>query len=320
MDLTPMWEQIQGMLDYTLTLIPNLIVALLAFLLFLLAARGGRRLALRLSERQRRQRTLGRALGRLVYGGTIILGALAALTIIFPSFSPADMLGALGIGGIVIGFAFRDIAQNFLAGILILLTEPFRVNDQIVYKSYEGTVDDIEVRATTITTYDGRRVVIPNADLFTNAVIVNTAFARRRLEFDVGIGYGDDIGQARALILEALRGAEGVLADPAPDALVVDLAESSVKIRARWWVQPPRRADTLDVQDQVLQAIKERLTTHGIDMPFPTRQILFHDQSEETDGDRRRQREGWPAGAGDVPRPQSVAEAIRAADGARRPD
>lgn len=304
-----MWEQLQGMLDYMLILIPNLVLGLAVFGLFFLVARGLRGLARRFSDERRRHRNLGMVLGRLVYGSVIVLGALIALTIVFPSFSPANMISALGIGGIVVGFAFRDIAQNFLAGIIILLTEPFRIDDQIVYKEFEGTVEDIQVRATTIRTYDGRRVVIPNAELFTNAVTINTAFEKRRLQYDVGIGYGDDIGQARQLILQAMGGVDGVMSDPAPDALVVNLAESTVNIRARWWIQPPRRADALDLQDRVLQAIKERLTANGIDLPFPTQQMLFHDQTEETDGDRRRQREGWPASQGDVPSARGVAAA-----------
>lgn len=312
MDLTPMREQLQGMLDYVLILIPNLIVGLSVFGLFFGAARGLRRLAQRFSEERKGHRNLGMVLGRLTHGAVIVLGGLVALTIIFPSFSPADMLGALGIGGIVVGFAFRDIAQNFLAGILILLTDPFRIDDQIVYKEFEGTVEDIQVRATTIRTYDGRRVVIPNAELFTNAVTVNTAFDKRRLQYDIGIGYGDDIGRARQLMLEAMRGVDGVLSEPAPDALVIELAGSSVNIRARWWIQPPRRADALDMQDRVLQAIKEKLTDNGIDLPFPTQQVLFHDQTEETDGDRRRQREGWPAGQGDGPKPHRMADAVTA--------
>ena len=310
MDVAPMWEHLQGMLDYTLILIPNLVVGLLVFGLFFLAARGLRNLARRFSAERRRHRNLGLVLGRLVYGSTIVLGALVALTIIFPSFSPANLISALGIGGIVIGFAFRDIAQNFLAGILILLTEPFRIDDQIVYGGFEGTVEDIQVRATTIRTYDGRRVVIPNAELFTNTVTVNTAFDKRRLEYDVGIGYGDDISTARRLILEAIRSVDGVLSEPTPDALVVELAGSTVNIRARWWIQPPRRADALDLQDKVLQAIKERLTANGIDLPFPTQQILFHDQTEATDGDRARQREGWPAGTGEVPRPRPLSDGL----------
>jgi small-conductance mechanosensitive channel len=219
---------------------------------------------------------------------------------------PTSLVSALGVGGIAIGFAFKDIFQNFLAGILLLLTEPFRIGDQIKYQDFEGTVEDIQTRATAIKTYDGRRVIIPNAELFTNAVTVNTAYGKRRLQYDVGIGYGDDIARARELILEAMREVKGVLNDPTPEALVMDLAESSVNIRARWWVDPPRQADVLDAQDKVLEAIKNKLSANGIDLPFPTRQILLHDQTETTDGNRRQQREGWPAGKGDVPPARST--------------
>jgi len=140
------------------------------------------------------------------------------------------------------------LLQNFLAGILILLAEPFR-HDQIVFKEFEGTVENIQTRAT-IRTYDGRRIVIPNSELFTNSVTVNTAFENRRL-YDVGIGYGDDIDLAKQLMLE-IHSVNGVLKDPAPDVLVVELAESSVNIRARWWINPPRRADALDARDKVI--------------------------------------------------------------------
>jgi small-conductance mechanosensitive channel len=121
---------------------------------------------------------------------------------------------------------------------------------------------------------------------------------------DVGIGYGDDIDRAKALILEAIARVPGVLREPPPEVLVVHLADSSVDLRARWGVAPPRRANALDLQDQVLASIKHALLTHGIDIPFPTRQVLFHDQTEETEGDRARQREGWPAGKRQILRPR----------------
>ena len=153
-------------------------------------------------------------------------------------------------------------------------------------------------------------MVIPNSTLFTQSVTVNTAFERRRLQYDIGIGYGDDVARAQAIILGALRGVHGVLQDPAPEALVVDLAGSSVNIRARWWINPPLRTDVVTSMDEALHAIRDALTAAGIDLPFPTRQVLFHDQTEATDGDRARQREGWPAGKGDVPGPRSLAGAL----------
>ncbi|WP_431191258.1 mechanosensitive ion channel family protein [Leptolyngbya subtilissima] len=298
------------MVNGIIILLPNVVLALIVFVIFFFVARAIKKIVRNLTRNRRQARNLGMVLGRLAQGTTILVGLFIALTIVIPSLKANDLVQLLGISGVAIGFAFRDILQNFLAGILILLTEPFQIDDQIVFKDFEGTVENIETRATTIRTYDGRRIVIPNSELFTNSVTVNTAFENRRLEYDIGIGYGDDIDEARRLILEAIHETDGALKTPAPDAIVVELADSTVNIRARWWVQPPRRADVLDLQDRVLTNIKNKLTVSGIDLPFPTQQILFHDQTEATDGDRTRQREGWPAGKGKVPQSRSISRSL----------
>lgn len=305
------WEKVQSMINGFIALVPNLVLALIVFGIFFIMAGAIRQIVRQVTRDRRHARNLGLILGRLAQWTTILIGLFISLSIVVPTLRAGDLVQLLGISGVAIGFAFRDILQNFLAGILILLTEPFQIGDQIVFKDFEGTVENIQTRATTIKTYDGRRIVIPNSDLFTNSVTVNTAFNNRRLEYDVGIGYGDDIDQAKQLILEAIRETEGVLSEPAPDALVVDLAASTVNIRARWWVHPPRRAEALSLQDRVLINIKKKLTTNGIDLPFPTQQILFHDQTEETDGDRTRQREGWPAGNHKAPQPRSISGSLR---------
>ncbi|WP_419805515.1 mechanosensitive ion channel family protein [Terriglobus sp.] len=296
-NLRTVYNSLHGMLWSALHTLPYVALAIIVYAIFHLAARALRNIITRISIHHEHQRNVGLVLGRLVQGTTMLLGVLVALVIAIPSFKPVQLVQLLGIGSVAIGFAFRDILQNFLAGILILLTEPFKIDDQIVVGEHEGTVEAIETRATMIRTYDGRRVVIPNSNIFTEAVMVNTAFPKRRLQYDVGIGYGDDIEHARELMLNALRGSETVLDDPAPEALVVDLAGSWVTIRIRWWMDPPRKLDTMRSVDRVLTAIKRDLTAAGIDLPFPTQQILFHDQTEDTDGDRSRQREGWPAGA-----------------------
>jgi small-conductance mechanosensitive channel len=293
-DLSNAVHSLQGMVSGFFQRLPYLVIALLVYVVFHFAARFVRKLIGRITRHRRHRHNLGLVLGRLAEGATMLFGLLVALVIAIPSFQPAQLIQILGISGVAFGFAFRDILQNFLAGILILLTEPFRIGDQIVVGAFEGTVEEIQTRATSIRTYDGRRVVIPNSDLFTQSVTVNTAFDMRRLQYDVGVGYGDDIASAKSVILETLAGCEGVLSDPAPEALVVDLAGSTVNIRARWWISPPRRADSMASQDHVLHALKDALTSAGIDLPYPTQQILFHDQSEPADGDRSRQREGWP--------------------------
>ncbi len=239
--------------------LPKLLVALAVFLLFLLVARlvaAGIRAGTRRVERRQ---NVGVVLARLTQWALGLLGLLVAVTILFPSFTPANLIQVLGIGSVAIGFAFRDILQNFLSGILLLISEPFRVGDQIIYGGFEGTVEEIQTRATFLRTYDGRRIIIPNARLFTEPVVVNTAFSERRMECDIGIGVSDDIDRARALMLQTLRGLDGVLAQPAPEVLAVSLADCSVKLRARWWSTPPQRKDMLKSQDQVLTALKRAL-------------------------------------------------------------
>jgi len=305
-EITSAWDRVQLLIDNSIARLPSIVLAIIVFTIFFFIARSVKEIIKRFTRRRHNARSLGMVLGRLAQGTIILVGSFVALTIIIPSFEVGDLVQLLGISGVAVGFAFRDILQNFLAGILILLTEPFQINDQIVFKNFEGTVENIETRATTIRTYDGRRIVIPNAELFTNSVTVNTAFEHRRIEYDFGIGYGDDIDFAKQLILEAITETEGVLREPAPDVLVVDLADFTVNIRGRWWVSPPRRADTLDFRDRVLTNVKNKLTANGVDLPFPTQQILFHDQTEETDGNRNRQREGWPSGSKEVPQSLSI--------------
>lgn len=310
-EISTLLNKMQAMLNGFIILLPNMVLALIVFAIFFFIARAIKKVVRNLTRDRREARNLGMVLGRLAQGATILVGLFIALSIVIPSLKASDLVQLLGISGVAIGFAFRDILQNFLAGILILLTEPFQIDDQIVFKDFEGTVENIQTRATTIRTYDGRRIVIPNSELFTNSVTVNTAFENRRLQYDIGIGYGDDIDEARRFMLEAMHETDGVLETPVPDAIVVDLADSSVNIRARWWVAPPRRADVLDLQDRVLTNIKNKLTANGIDLPFPTQQILFHDQTEATDGDRAHQREGWPAGNSKVPQSRSISSSLK---------
>lgn len=306
-------EPILQMGNAFLLRLPYVVVALLVFAGFYLAAKVLRGTIRKIFEKRTRHRNLAFVVGRLAQGALSILGLLVALVIALPTFRPGQLVQLLGISSVAIGFAFRDILQNFLAGILLLLTEPFKIGDQIRFGDYEGIVEDIQTRATMIRTYDNRRIVIPNAELFTHSVTVNTAFEHRRLQYDVGIGYGDDAVRAKALMMEAMKSVGEVLDDPAPDVLLVALGPSSVNLRARWWIAPPRRSDALDTQDSVLLAIKTRLSANGIDLPFETQVMLFHDQTEETDGDRRRQREGWPAAGddGEVPRPLGIAAVLR---------
>lgn len=285
--------------------IPYLLLGLIVIVLFLFIAGAVQSLVGKLLKKAGRRDNVALVFGRLARWSTVIAGFLLGLMVILPGFSPAELLASLGIASVAIGFAFKDILQNFLAGMLLLLTAPIEEGDQIVVSGHEGTIENIYTRATYLRTYDGRLVLIPNTTLFTNPITINTATDRRRQDFDVGIGYGDDMEGARKHILEAIQSVTDVLEEPAPEVLATELADSSVVLRARWWVKP-QRSNVVRVQDKVITAIKMRLDKEGVDMPYPTQVMLFHDQTEATDGDRSRQRGGWPKGTGTVPEPRPV--------------
>ena len=292
---------INDMINGFLAQLPNLVIATVVVTIAYFVAKTVRRLVRRTTARGRHP-NVGLVVGRLAQWGVFVIGLLIALTIAAPSVKPVNILSALGVGSIAIGFAFKDVLQNFLAGILILLRQPFRVGDQIVFDDYEGTVEDIDARATKLKTYDGRRVVIPNGELYTKSVTVNTAYPMRRSEYQVGVGYGDDVARAEEVILEAVQGVQGVMSNPAPDAFAWDFAESSVNIKVRWWTKSIR-GEVVAVRGRVIRAIKQAVDDAQINIAYPTRVVLFHDQTEEGDGDRKRQREGWPAGE-DPPKPK----------------
>ncbi len=177
-DFSNAWNTGVKIINETISLLPNILLALLIFFAFLLLGVVGKSLARRWVQRQRKHQGIALLMARLVQTSILILGFLIALSVVAPSFKAGDLIKLLGVGTVAIGFAFQNILQNFLAGILLLLQEPFQLGDFISVIGIEGTVYDIQSRATIVSTKDGRRVFIPNAVLFTSPVAVDSSAAR----------------------------------------------------------------------------------------------------------------------------------------------
>lgn len=171
-DLSNAWKSGERIINGAISLLPNLVIAIAIFILFMIVAGVIRTAVRHLVERRKHHRSLAILLGQIAHLCVVILGFLIALSVLAPSFKAGDLIKVLGIGSVAVGFAFQNILQNFLAGILILMQEPFQPGDWISVTGIEGNVDDIQTRATIVSTKDGHRVVIPNAVLFTNPVSV----------------------------------------------------------------------------------------------------------------------------------------------------
>jgi small conductance mechanosensitive channel len=260
------WDSAHHMLDSFFARLPSLILGVIVFLLFYLLSIVVSRVINRTARKYRPN--LGVVFARLTGAATIFLGLLVAFSVVAPSFQAGDLIKILGIGGVAIGFAFQNILQNFLAGLLLLWAEPFRIGDEIKLDSFEGTVEEIQTRATMIKTYDGRRIVIPNADLFTRSVIINTALDTRRWEYELTLKGIQNLNEIKSRIVEAVKNAQGVLADPGPEVLVTDLTDldsNAVKVRVLWWTKAPRQHEMLSSYDKVLSTIGQALSRAKVD-------------------------------------------------------
>lgn len=274
--------------------LPNIIAALILMLVVWYGSKLVAAVIKRISIARNRS-DLGSLLGSLARIALIITALLFSAAIVFPTVHPGDIIATLGIGSVAIGFAFKDILQNLLAGLLLLIRQPYKRGDQIVVKGYEGTVEQIESRATFLKTYDGLRVIIPNSDVYTSPVIVNTAYEWHRDELVVGIGYGDNPAKAIDYFHQAVSSVEGVSSDKGVEVIAWSLNDYTVGLKIRWWSKSAR-LEQVQVKGRVIMAVAKAAKDHGVDLPFPTSVVLLHDQTEEVDGDRTRQREGWPAG------------------------
>ena len=251
--LERLWQAVRHMSDTIVSRLPALAVALIVFFAFYILSLFLARLIRRAVSQQRQN--LATVFARLTEGATILVGLLVALAIVAPSFQASDLIKILGIGGVAIGFAFQNILQNFLAGLLLLWAEPFRVGDEIKMDAFEGRVEEIQARATIIKTYDERRVVIPNADLFTHSVVVNTALGSRRWQYDLNVRITSKIEELKDRIVEGIRRVPGVLPDPGPEALLSDVSSDAAKLRILWSTHEPGQEQMLTSYDQVLTEI-----------------------------------------------------------------
>ncbi len=262
---------INGLIGGFFSLLPKLAIALVVFALIVILAGFIRKLVSRVAT-LKANKSIGIALGRLAHVAVIFLGLLVAVAVITPSVDAGDLLQILGVGSVAIGFAFRDILQNFLAGLIILFRRPFVVGDWIKFSSYEGIVRDISTRSTWIKTFSGRDVSIPNGELFTNPVMVMTKDPLIRGDYAFGIAYDADIDKAEAVILETLKSFDTIRTDKEPDVGVTDLADSAVVLTARWWTTT---ADAYTTKLAVLKAVKKALDAAEIEIPFPHRQLVL---------------------------------------------
>ncbi len=260
-------EKLEARLLDVVAYLPLLGIALLIFLFFLFLSRVVARQD-RLFEKLSPNPFL-RDLGRqAVRSAVLIAGILLALEVLDATALVGAVLGTAGVVGLAVGFAFRDLVENYIASVLLSLRQPFAPNDFVQVGEHSGKVIRLTSRATVLMTLDGNHLRIPNADVFKGVVLNYTRNPLRRFDFAVGVGAGDDLVEARRLGLEVLREMPGVVVDPAPSAMIEELGDSSVLFRFYGWIDQ-REVSLTKVKGEAIRLVKTALEDAAIDLPEP---------------------------------------------------
>ncbi len=211
----------------------------------------------------------------------IILGLIVALEQV--DFDVTGLIAGLGIAGVTIGFALQDVAKNFVAGVLLLIQQPFEIGDVVKILDYVGTVQGITLRTTDILAQDGRMVIVPNSEVFVNPLMNYSRTPRRRIEISAGVSYDSDLNHVAETAMRVLGELEEVLEVPAPEVTFREFSGSTVDFVAYYWIATEgaglKEANVRQAKDAGMKGIKKAFEDEGIEMPFPTMEIRM-DQHE----------------------------------------
>ena len=266
--ITTLRDQLQEMGEGFVASLPSLAIAVFVLFLTWIVARFAVRISDMLVGRTEIRASLKNLIDTIVRLAIWILGVFIAAVVVMPDLTPASLLAGLGIGAVAIGFAFQDIFENFLAGVLIMVREKMRIGDVIVCEGITGKVEHITLRETHVRKLSGELTIVPNSILFKSPVEILTDVDQRRHQIVVGVSYDTNLDHAADVIRRAVEDVDVVLASKGVDIFAQEFNSSSVDFLVRWWAGSTPRSGW-ESKDKVVRAIKAALDEAGIEIPFP---------------------------------------------------
>ncbi len=260
--------QLQSMAEGFVASLPSMVIALIILIITWLVAKYAIRIADSLTGRSSIRPSLKNLIDTLVKLAIWLVGLMLAMIILLPGFTPTSLIAGLGIGAVAIGFAFQDIFENFLAGVLIMLREKMRIGDVIECEGITGKVEHITLRETYVRKLSGEVTLVPNSILFKNPVEILTDEAKRRHEVVAGVSYDTDLDHAASVIMKSVENIDGIDSEKGIDIFASEFNSSSVDFTVRWWAGS-RPRDMWETRDAVIRAIKRGFDDAGIEIPFP---------------------------------------------------
>jgi len=250
--------------------LPNLLTALVIFVASLYFAGVLGKIIRRVLNARKAPEGVTHLLSELSRVSVIVIGVITALQ---RFFDVTAFLAGLGILGFTVGFALQDVMKNFAAGVILLIQQPFHIDEFIGVTGFDGQVLEIDLRATEMRALDGRIVSIPNADVLAHPIVNYTRANRRRIELPVGVGYDTDTELARKVVFEAIQNVPGFMTEPAPVIGFSNFGDSALQLDTYFWIDTAK-TNPLAAKDAAFTLIKSALDKEEIDIPFPIRTVV----------------------------------------------
>ncbi|MDQ3099980.1 MAG: mechanosensitive ion channel family protein [Bacteroidota bacterium] len=268
-------NKLAAWLEHLVRMLPNIALATFMVIVFWLIAKALRKISNKLFVRVFESGTLQRLMVSLIYGTTILIGVFAALSVLHLDKTVTSLLAGAGILGLALGFAFQDIASNFIAGIIIATNRPIRVGELIQTKDQVGVVQRIDLRTTEIRSLQGIQVIIPNKEIFQTVLMNYTRNGIRRVDLVVRISFTSDLSIVQQITMEAVRSVPDVLLEQEIDLFYLSFEDDAIELEVRFWIQALGNKHYQRMRSNAIMAIKSAFDRAGIVIPFPIRTLEF---------------------------------------------
>lgn len=268
-ELTIIWNKLESWYVELIDMMPNILVALLIFISVFYVARGIKYVFIKFLLAKWQNEELKAIFGKIIQITVVILGFLFALSVVNLDKTVTSILAGVGVVGLALGFAFQDIAANFISGVFMASNKPFSIGDSIEINGMSGIVQAIKLRTTEIRTFDGNDLIIPNRQVFQNPIKNYTSSPSRRIDLAVGVSYSDDLQKVKELVINTINSMDGIISDREVNVFFNEFGGSSINFEVQFWIPHTLKGDFLKFRSNAIQTIKTAFDKENISIPFP---------------------------------------------------
>jgi small conductance mechanosensitive channel len=267
--------KLESWMENIITMLPNAFVAVLIMILFFFLAKLIRQISKKILGRISGKGTIDNLFANIIYLFVVGIGLVISLNVLHLEQTVTSLLAGAGIIGLALSFAFQDISANLISGVILAFRKPIMVGDIIQFEGYTGVIEEINMRATLIKTFQGLHVIIPNRHVLQNPITNFTKTSERRIDLEVGISYAEDLEFVKEITLNAVRDLPYLLPDKEVNLFYNEFADSSINFTVMIWVHYPDEPGFLKARSDVIMAIKKAYNENHITIPFPIRTLDF---------------------------------------------